>query len=135
MSTGTGPDWPQSGEIDIYEIIGSQLNRLQQTLWAGNPKWHEATYYTTPSRLCDDYHVYGMDWRAGYVQFTLDGVNTNKLTKSQMEAQGRVWPFDTYNLRMLIDLQYGGPGWTSQGPYNYNDLPSSMLIDYVHVFN
>jgi beta-glucanase (GH16 family) len=135
MSTGSGPSWPQSGEIDIYEIIGSQLNRLQQTLWAGNPTWHQATYYTISSRLCDDFHVYGMDWRPGYVQFMLDGQNTNKLTKSAMESQGRIWPFDSYDLRMLIDLQYGGPGWPDQGPYDFNELPSSMLIDYVHVFN
>ncbi len=134
-STGTGPGWPQSGEIDMYEIIGSQTNKLQQTLWAGNPKWHKATYYTIAQPLCNDYHVYGMEWRAGYIQFTLDGQNTNRVNRTDMEAIGNIWPFDTYNQRLLIDLQYGGPGWPSQGAYDLNELPSSMLVDYVHIFN
>lgn len=135
MSTGSGPSWPQSGEIDIYEIIGTKLNQLQQTVWAGNPKWHVPTYYSISNRLCDDFHVYGMDWRPGYVQFTLDGINTNRITKSQIESAENIWPFDSYDLRFLADLQYGGPGWTSQGPYDFNELPSSMLIDYIHFFN
>lgn len=134
-STGTGPSWPQSGEIDMYEVIGTQLNRLQQTVWAGNPKWHKDTYYTIPTRLCDGFHVYGMDWRAGYIQFTLDGVNTDRITKTESEAAGNIWPFDSYNQRLLIDLQYGGPGWPWQGPFDLNELPSSMLVDYVHIFN
>lgn len=135
LSTGSGPSWPQSGEIDLYEVIGTNLNRLQQTLWAGNPKWHTPTYYTISTRLCDDFHTYGMEWRQGYIQFTLDGKNTNKITREETEASNNIWPFDNYDLRLLIDLQYGGPGWTSQGPYDFNELPSSMLIDYVRIYN
>ncbi len=132
-ASGTGPAWPESGEIDMYEIIGTQTNRLQQTIWAGNPKWHKSTFYSISKPLCQDYHVYGMDWREGYIQFTLDGVNTNRVTPA--DAGSNPWPFDTYDQRMIISLEYGGEGYTSQGPYDLNELPSSMLIDYVRVFN
>lgn len=132
-ASGTGPAWPESGEIDMYEIIGTQTNRLQQTIWAGNPKWHKSTFYTISKPLCQDYHVYGMEWRQGYIQFTLDGVNTNRVTPA--DAGSNPWPFDTYDQRMIISLEYGGEGYTSQGPYDLTELPSSMLIDYVHVFN
>lgn len=134
-STGnSGNSWPTSGEIDIYEIIGTQLNRLQQTIWGGDPKYHIATYYTISKPLCQDFHTYGMEWRQGYVQFTLDGINTN-IVRKDVEAAGKPWPLDTNNQRLLIDLQIGGPGWPSQGNPNLSELPSSMLIDYVHIFN
>ncbi len=138
MSTGNnGPSWPNSGEIDIYELIGTQYNRLQQTLWYGPPQGHTATYYSISEPLCNNYHVYGFEWRPGYIQFTLDGINTNRLNKTDFVAAGKAWPFDSYNLRFLMDLQYGGPNRSDLGPYDYNELPTkgSTLYDYVHFFN
>jgi beta-glucanase (GH16 family) len=133
MSTGSGPSWPQSGEIDIYEQFNNQQNVLTQTIHAGNPPYQKGTTFSLTNPLCQDYHVYGMDWRAGSIQFMLDGKPTNKIV--QADVAGKPWPFDTYDLRMLLDLQYGGSGWPYPGAYNITQLPSSMLIDYIHIFD
>ncbi len=143
LSTGTGPGWPQSGEIDIYEIGYDKQNKLQQTIHAGKSgtdKYSIETYASQAARYCDDYHVYGAEWRPGYIQFTLDGKPTNRVTEADGSADATAtgkttyWPFDSYDLRLLIDLQYGKTGtWT--GTPNLSELPSSMLIDYVRVYN
>ncbi len=143
LSTGTGPSWPQSGEIDIYEIGYDKQNKLQQTIHAGksgSDKYSVETYSEQTNRYCDDYHVYGVEWRKGYIQFTLDGKPTNRITEADgladatKSAKTPYWPFDTYDLRLLIDLQYGKSGtWT--GTPNLAELPSSMLVDYVRIYN
>lgn len=143
LSTGTGPGWPQSGEIDIYEIGYDKQNKLQQTIHAGkssSDKYSIETYSSQTNRFCDDYHVYGVEWRKGYIQFTLDGKPTNRITEADgladatKSAKTPYWPFDTYDLRLLIDLQYGKSGtWT--GTPNLSELPSSMLVDYVRIYN
>lgn len=143
LSTGTGPSWPQSGEIDIYEIGYDKQNKLQQTIHAGkssSDKYSVETYSEQTDRYCNDYHVYGVEWRKGYIQFTLDGKPTNRITEADgladatKSAKTPYWPFDTYDLRLLIDLQYGKNGtWT--GTPSLSELPSSMLVDYVRVYN
>ncbi len=143
LSTGTGPGWPQSGEIDLYELGYDKQNRLQQTIHAGKSgtdKYSIETYASQTARYCDDYHVYGAEWRQGYIQFTLDGKPTNRITQADGNADAAqsgkslYWPFDSYDLRLLVDLQYGKAGtWT--GTPNLAELPSSMLVDYVRVYN
>lgn len=143
LSTGTGPSWPQSGEIDIYEIGYNKQNKLQQTIHAGKSstdKYSVVTYAQQADRYCDDFHVYGVEWREGYIQFLFDGKPTNRITETEGTAgatssgKSPYWPFNTYELRLIIDLQYGKAGsWT--GTPNVSELPSSMLVDYVRVFN
>ncbi|HMS50000.1 MAG TPA: glycoside hydrolase family 16 protein [Candidatus Saccharibacteria bacterium] len=142
LSTGTGPSWPQSGEIDIYEIGYDKQNTIQQTIHAGrsnSDKYSIETYAQQASRYCDDYHVYGVEWREGYIQFMLDGKPTNRITEADGAAdaaksgKSQYWPFNSYDLRLLIDLQYGKAGTWTGGP-NVSELPSSMLVDYVRVY-
>lgn len=140
LSTGTGPGWPQSGEIDIYELGYNKYGRLQQTVWFPNissPTTAKslATYVDLPTgqKWCDDYHVYGVDWRENSIQFTVDGQPKAKITPANLPT-GTSWPFNSYDLRLLIDLQYGQAGrWT--GDPDPTQLPSSMLIDYVRIYN
>lgn len=131
-STGSGPGWPQSGEIDIFEQFNDQKNTYKQTIHGGNPHWQKGATYTHTEPLCNDFHVYGVDWRENSLRFSLDGMQVSAFT--QADAGGQPWPFDTYDQRLIIDLQYGGPGWPSAGTPNMAELPSSMLIDYVRVF-
>lgn len=134
-AVGTGPDWPVGGEIDIYEMFHND-GRVKNSIHAGDPHWSEGKYISPPAgqRFCDDFHVYGIIWRNGSIKYTLDGVVRNEFTKAA-DSDGRPWPFDTYDQRLIIDLQYGGPGRPNAGDYDVSELPSSMLIDYVRVYN
>lgn len=133
-AVGSGPDWPVGGEIDIYESFNND-GRIKNSIHAGDPHWQIGKYVTPPAgkRFCEDFHVYGMIWRPGSIKYTIDGLVRNEIKSS--EANGRPWPFDTYDQRLLIDLQYGGPGRPNAGNYDVNQLPDSMLIDYVRIYN
>lgn len=133
LSTGTGPGWPQSGEIDFYELFENKQATIKHTIHAGNPYWNAGATHTFAEPLCRDYHVYGGEWREGYIQFTVDGKPTARFTR-ETHGAGKPWPFDSYDLRLIIDLQYGSPGWPAAGSWDKSELPSSMLIDYVRVF-
>lgn len=140
LSTGTGPGWPRSGEIDIYEIGYNKYNRLQQTVWVPNTADTSTaksvtTYVDLPTgqRWCDEYHVYGLEWRQNSLQFLVDDIPRGEVTPADIPA-GTSWPFNDYNLRLLVDLQYGATGrWT--GDPNPSQLPSTMLVDYVRIYN
>lgn len=131
-SVGTGPDWPEGGEIDIWETFNND-GRIKNSIHAGNPHWQLGRYINpTSTPFCRDYHVYGMIWRQNSIKYTLDGVVRNEYTSA--DANGKPWPFDTYDQRLIIDLQYGGPGRPNAGDYDVSELPDSMLIDYVRVY-
>lgn len=136
-STGNnGPSWPQSGEIDILEIMDGDPYNAQQTLHgprASDPTkdWAQINKSNKSStQWCTAYHTYGIDWRQGYIDFMIDGAVKHHITSSQTPSDGK-WPFDSYNQRILLDLQIGSWG----GTINDNDLPSSMLIDYIRIYN
>jgi beta-glucanase (GH16 family) len=139
-ATGTGPAWPRSGEIDIYEITGNRYSKLKQTIFipsVADPSKAKSvsTYVDLPTgqRWCDEFHVYGLDWRKDSLQFTVDGQNKARLTPASLPSDA-TWPFNDYDQRLLIDLQYGQTGKFTGDPIP-SQLPSSMLIDYVRVYN
>lgn len=130
-STGdNGPGWPNSGEIDILEIMDGDQYNAQQTIHGGPSHWQKNTSNKSSKRWCEDWHTYGVDWRKGSLKFKIDGVVKHTLTPSDVPS-GQKWPFDSYNQRLLVDLQIGSWG----GTINNNDLPSTMLVDYVKVYN
>lgn len=140
LSTGTGPGWPRSGEIDIYEIGYNKYNRLQQAVWFPNisdPSTAKSivTYVDLPAgqKWCDDYHVYGLEWRQNLLEFVVDDIPRARITPADIPA-GTSWPFNDHDMRLLIDLQYGQTGkWT--GDPVPSQLPTTMLIDYVRIYN
>ncbi len=147
LSTGRSNNgevkWPKFGEIDIWEQNMQDPWRFVQTVWV--PKIPGETrgdsmksYVDLPKsgrRWCDDYHVYGVDWRRGSITYIVDGITRRVFTPSDLPSNTR-WPFDdtSQNMRLLLDLQLGKAGeW--MGKPNLSQLPSSMYIDYVRVYN
>merc|ERR1712136_127601 len=67
--------WPQSGEIDICEARGQNLNQIASTIHYGTPSNH---YWITSGDLTtgcsiDQYHVYTVDWTPTQLVYRLDG--------------------------------------------------------------
>lgn len=138
-TSGATAPWPTQGEIDIWETMDGNLKRIKHTVHAGADSgsgyWKDGGYYLLPSgeRFCDNFHVYAIEWRNGYIQFMVDGVNSWRINKSDTPS-GKLWPFDTGQHRILITFQYGAVD-PPRGLLSSNDLPTSMLIDYVRVYN
>lgn len=81
-----GIGWPDSGEIDIMELIGNGTaggvngnKQVYQTLHYGTNGEDDGKYaghgtcYTLPSGIFnDDYHVFGINWSKGKIEWYVD---------------------------------------------------------------
>jgi beta-glucanase (GH16 family) len=133
--------WPESGEIDVMETIGSLPAELNGTVhaplgaWNGNAlvdgdEWTQGEIYDNTTPLSDRFHVYAVEWKPASIAFEIDGRTYFTITKAQMPAGGR-WTFDHAN-HLLLNLAVGGewPGAPTSG----TPFPSTMLVDYVRVY-
>jgi beta-glucanase (GH16 family) len=121
------------GEIDLMEAIGTDAStpadNVQQTLWydysGTHPKITKAA--RLPSGATDTgFHVYGLDWEPGSLVWTIDGHETMRADASWVK-QAFSRPF---YLRMNLAVGGSWPG----DPTPATVLPSSLDIDYVHVY-
>jgi beta-glucanase (GH16 family) len=121
--------WPNSGEIDIAEVLGGSTTTSQGTIHGNDPgtfsDWKGGAGYTgyTPNNfdLTADFHTYGMLWTPSGITFTFDGVAFANNTKANITAQtGGVWPFDQpffLILNVAINQSYLDPNLTSTKMY------------------
>jgi beta-glucanase (GH16 family) len=112
--TGTGPgyDWTQSS------IHGTSLN-------GGVP-------YTTTAFSAAAWHTYGMIWSKGQIQYYVDDPTNIYETFTTTSPGGGTWPFDQGPQFVILNLAVGG-SWPGN-PDNTTVFPSSMLVDYVHIY-
>jgi beta-glucanase (GH16 family) len=134
--------WPESGEIDVMETIGSLPKELNGTVhaplgaWSGSSdadgtEWTRGEIYTHATSLSDAYHVYAAEWKPDAIDFSIDGKVYFTINKAQMPAGGR-WTFDHPN-HLLLNLAVGGE-WPGS-PTSATPFPSTMLVDWVRVYS
>ena len=88
--------WPNSGEIDIMELIGHEPHRVYGTLHYGDAArghLYKGTNYTLAAGVfADDFHVFRLDWEpralplARY-QSRLNPVHSTQLLRPEVERQ------------------------------------------------
>jgi beta-glucanase (GH16 family) len=126
-----GISWPDGGEIDMLEAYGDDLTNAAQTLHGGGANGHwKLSNHTRTSTWCNDYHTYGMQWSVGKIEWLIDDKVVGTKTPSMMPA-GAVWPWDTYPHSLILDLQLDP---TAAGPIDNSKLPTSMLVDWVRIY-
>jgi beta-glucanase (GH16 family) len=130
-TSGAYGGWPASGEIDIMEHVGYDLNNVHFTLHAnaffgGNGKG--ATKNITGAT--DDFHLYRLDWASygirGYFDNELVFEYANPGTGSNF------WPYDQ-QFHLLLNIAVGG-NWGGIQGVDDSIFPTSLEIDYVRVY-
>ena len=123
--------WPESGEIDLMEVPGSD-----QYGEAGSVQYHLHGPGADPGamvRPSDDihqnWHTYGMIWTPDAVKFTFDGQVRSTMTKEQLGGAWRAFQKDHF----LIFNTAVGNSWTG-APDGSTPFPATMLIDWVRYF-
>ncbi|MGA8044471.1 MAG: family 16 glycosylhydrolase [Terracidiphilus sp.] len=132
-------DWPACGEQDVLERVNAALS----------PDWNEGSIHGTgftgtnlgtrfffPSgETASGWHTYGMIWTPGSVAYYVDDPSHPYVTYTKASIaglSGSVWPFDTGNNFIILNLAVGG-SWPGS-PDASTPFPSEFLIDYVRVY-
>lgn len=118
----------QSCEIDIFEILGTDVDRV----WATVHSWKDSTIsYHTQSpwfankKLADEFHVYGFDWTPDSVKVFVDGIKI-------MEHRASI-TYPLVQILSLYDNRKAKNGWT--GTYDPSvPYPKTFAIDYLRIY-
>ena len=135
--------WPDSGSLTIAENVSiNGLNNglgpfvFRSTLhgpgyYGGNALWSDFKLPNS-SRVDDGFHIYGMIWSPGMVQFYFeDPSNVFFVRNSSDLPLGGRWVFD-HPFDMVLNLAVGGD-WAGN-PEAATPNPSNLVVDYVRVY-
>ena len=100
--------WPASGEIDIMEHVGYEMNRIHGTIHTDRFNHTKRTQIgsSLSARNVDtEFHVYAMEWRPDRIDIFLDG--KRYFTISNDGSGFEAWPFDQ-RFHLLMNIAVGG---------------------------
>ncbi len=118
-------NWPACGEIDIMEHWGNNQNYVSSALHT--PSSSGATINhggQTIATVSSDFHVYGLEWTADKMIFTVDGLPHYTYNPSVKDAS--TWPFDAEQY-FLLNIAI-------EASIDPNFTESAMEIDYIRVY-
>ncbi|MCM1189709.1 MAG: glycoside hydrolase family 16 protein [bacterium] len=132
-----GTRWPLCGEIDMMEHTVVHKDVLVYSLHSAkhNHTRRDTVQYSTsvPQRgVCEEFHVYGMEWTPDYVEYFFDDVSVCKYrrTDDAEDQTEQAWPYDQ-PFYMILNIAVGG---FMGGDVADGDLPYTMEVDYVRVY-
>jgi beta-glucanase (GH16 family) len=125
--------WPQSGEIDIMEVVGRLPNRVFGTLhgpgYSGGASYGKTLDLSKP--VADDYHVFAVEWQPNKIVWYLDGNAYFTATPDDAFLQGKQWVFN-HPFYLLLNTAIGGNFGGTVGAET--TFPQTTSVDYVRVY-
>jgi beta-glucanase (GH16 family) len=126
--------WPNSGEIDILEHVGYDMQVVHGTVHTKAYYWvnGEQRKASVEGRNVDKgFHLYSMEWSPEHIIISFDNV---PYFYYQNEGSGwEAWPFDhPYNV--ILNLAIGGNWGRAGGPIDDPIFPLRMEVDYVRIY-
>jgi len=120
--------WPSCGEIDIMEHVNTSNTILGTMHWNGGNG--HVQYGSSTTTTPGSFHIYAVEWDASSIRWYVD--NTLYATGNIANNINNTGAFHN-PFYMILNLAVGGdlPGPT----INDAGLPTSMLVDYVRVYN
>jgi beta-glucanase (GH16 family) len=126
--------WPDDGEIDIMEQVGSEPNliyaSLHTALFNHTKKTQRSAQKPVPTS-CTAFHVYQLDWRPDSITIGVDGRGILRVLNNQPGGKG-AWPFNT-PFDLILNLAIGG-NWAAAKGIDDAAMPQRMDVDYVRVW-
>ncbi len=124
--------WPQSGEFDIVEVLGSRpavaLGSIHGPDDYGAP-YAVNTEHEAAEPLDRRFHVYSVSWTPHRLEFFLDGTRYATYEPASL-AGGNVWSFE-HPFYLVLTLSVGGR-WAGP-PDESTKFPATMLVDWIRV--
>ena len=121
--------WPDAGEIDLMEQVGSNPSRVfgtvhMQASFGGNGRGGA----TQVADACTAFRNYQMTWTASDIRFAVDGVEYFRYANPRTGVTA--WPFDAPQC-LLLNIAIGGD---LGGFVDDRIFPVAMEIDHVRVY-
>ncbi len=121
------PNW--GTEIDVFEICGKSPvheHRYYMTLHITKTPiekrhWSVGSYWESPFRFSEDYHVFGFDWTPDELRWYVDGVLVRTVENTHWHKPLHL----IFDSETMVDW-FGMP--------NDSDLPSTFSIEYVRAW-
>jgi beta-glucanase (GH16 family) len=126
--------WPNSGEIDIMEHVGYQMNHVHGTVhteayyWL---KWEQRKGRILLDAVDRDFHVYAIEWSPERIDMFVD--DSLYFTYVNENRGWEEWPFDQ-PFFLIINIAVGGAWGRAGGGIDDSIFPQRLLVDYVRVY-
>ena len=126
--------WPNSGEIDIMEHVGYQMNHVHGTVHGKSYNW--AMWEQRKGRIIlddvvDTFHVYALEWSPESIDIFVD--DSPYLTYINENNGWEEWPFDR-PFHLILNFAIGGGWGRAGGPIDDSVFPQRMVVDYARVY-
>jgi len=137
-------DWPRAGEVDIMEFgrkdgfLAGVVNRraLCAAHWELNDEHvYDDGFIDWPTDLCDDYHLFRMEWTPAQLQVSVDNVPYWSLDISDPNGDD----LEEFHGPMFLLTNVAVGGWnfieiTDPGAITAT-FPARMYIDYIRLYD
>jgi beta-glucanase (GH16 family) len=126
---GVGGRWPDDGELDIMEHVGSNPEHTSSAVHVA--MGHAGQAFSGSTRVpdaCQRFHRYQMHWTPNGVTFGVDGQPFMRYPKTDVGPRG--WPFDAPQF-LILNIAIGGD---LGGPVDDSIFPVAMEVEYVRVY-
>jgi beta-glucanase (GH16 family) len=130
---GGDTPWPQSGEIDILELYGTEDDGVVEANlhYADEDGEHAqmgaVAYELENGRFADNFHVFELEWDENEIKWFVDG----EQYASQSITSGELTEFHK-EFFLLLNIAVGGT-WAGR-PDESTDFPQYMYVDWVRVY-
>ena len=121
--------WPNSGEIDIMELLGQQPETIYGTLHVGQPYSSSGNNYTiTGTDFSQDFHEFAIEWEENEIRWYVDDI----LYSTKGPGDIAPWAPFQEEFHLLLNVAVGG-NWPGS-PDGSTVFPQTMEVDYVRIY-
>ncbi len=125
--------WPRSGEIDIMEMVGFDMDTVHASAHTKAFNHKNGTQKTTSVKLKNTsrkFHNYGLLWTENEIKWLFDGKEI--LSFSSDTDSWEQWPFDI-PFYLILNIAIGGT-WGGEKGIDKNLQNAEMQVDYARVY-
>ena len=128
--------WPNSGEIDIMEMMNNNQTLIHGSLHSQDQNFKTAGYHNTATIIISNtdsqYNVYGCTWTPEFIEFDINGIKYFRCERDLSQAYDpKAFPWTT-PFYLLLNIAVGG---SAGGTVNQALFPQTMSINNIKIYD
>jgi beta-glucanase (GH16 family) len=127
-------NWPDCGEVDIFEFGGSREHLVHGTMHGPGYSGSfglKGSFELKSGSFADGFHVFAVEWAPEGIRWLVDDEPYHARTPAGLQYADVPWVFDQ-PMYMLLNLAVGGV--YDGDPDETTVFPARMVVDYVRVY-